>query len=83
MEHTNVFVKILIVVVSDDVGLMAQSDSSEELSDHCLVCAIWSFQNQIGCLVMVLHIELHFIRQIVQLFTLIKGVVICKLQIVT
>ena len=64
MKNADVLLKILVVIldrVFHNTGLMTESDSSEKLSDHQLVDVVGSWEDQIGCLVMILGGEFELV----------------------
>jgi hypothetical protein len=65
MQHANKSLHFNLGHVFDNIGLMAESDASEEFCDHNSVGVEGSRQDHIGCFIMVLCCEFQFIRQII------------------
>jgi len=66
VEDTNVFLHTWVLLVFDHVGLVTKSDTSEEFSHNLLVTVVFSRQDHVRSLIIILCVEFQFIRKVIE-----------------
>ena len=75
VKDAYVFLHIWVFLVFNHVCLVAKGDASEEFSHNLLVTVVFSRQDHICCLIVILCVEFQFIWEVVESFVNLECVI--------